>query len=393
MSENEGLDKGKESVSKIPIQEFHLIPKGSYENESSNDEIDIFQLLTIIWNERKTILFFLGVSFILGIIVIVFTPKEYLSSAKLMPEYSTESQSSTSRLLQQYGGLFGLNNASYNSSSNAIRVDLYPQIVSSFGFQDNIAQQKFYYSDYDTSATLYEFYSEIKKQSVPQLLHKYTFGLPSTVIRSFINEDKSINETEADSIGYEIVRMSKSQVSIIDNLKDRVKASLDEQTGIITISARMNDPELAANVAKYTVESLTKYLTDYRTEKVLRDLNYIETQLGFAKERFELTQLTLAEFRDSNQGPLTARAKTEEQRLNSEYDIAFNIYNTLTQQFEEAKLKVQEETPVFKVLQPVRVPVRDESNGVFVLILFLISGLFLSFLWLMFNNLIKTKFS
>ncbi|MDZ7808047.1 MAG: hypothetical protein U5K71_13160 [Gracilimonas sp.] len=66
-----------------------------------------------------------------------------------------------------------------------------------------------------------------------------------------------------------------------------------------------------------------------------------------------MAQIALADFRDSNQGALTNRARTQEQQLQSEYDLAFNLYNGLTQEYEQAKLRVQEETPVFKVLQPV----------------------------------------
>jgi uncharacterized protein involved in exopolysaccharide biosynthesis len=152
----------------------------------------------------------------------------------------------------------------------------------------------------------------------------------------------------------------------------------------------MRDPELAAKMTKYAIEELTLYLTDYRTEKVLIDLDFVETQLASAKERFEEAQLNLADFDDSNQGNLTARARTERQRLQSEYDIAVNVYNTLTQQYEEAKLKVQEETPVFKVLQPVQVPVNDETSGSMVLFVFVLLSGIASLGWIFLSKLIMS---
>ena len=63
----------------------------------------------------------------------------------------------------------------------------------------------------------------------------------------------------------------------------------------------------------------------------------MEEQLATAEARFEEAQLTLAEFRDSNQGTLSAKAQTEEQRLNSEYQIAFNLYNGLTSAIRRGK--------------------------------------------------------
>lgn len=360
-------EKKKSSKEDFPIQEYRLIPDNKFDSTDNNkDEIDILELVRVLWGSRKIIFRFGIVGVLLGISLALFIPKEYVSFATLMPEYNTESASGgASRLLQQYGGLIGLSGGTYNSASNAIRVDLYPEIVASLSFQDKLARQEFYFSEYDTTVSIYKYYLDIKSAGFFGTLSKYTIGLPGVIKKSIKGEEdkSSIGSVKND----EIVRLSKRQMDIINILRERVTVNLNEESGIISVSAKMSDPELAAEVAKFTVEELTSYLTDYRTEKVQRDLDYIEEQLQTAEERFEVTQFTLAEFRDSNQGTLTARARTEEQRLNSEYDVAFNVYNTLTQQYEEAKLKVQEETPVFKVLQPVQVPVNDNRSGVMVL--------------------------
>jgi uncharacterized protein involved in exopolysaccharide biosynthesis len=102
----------------------------------------------------------------------------------------------------------------------------------------------------------------------------------------------------------------------------------------------------------------------------------VEEQLVTAKIRFEEAQQALAEFRERYQGSLSIRNQTEEQRLQSEYQVAFNLYNGFTQQFEEARLKVQEETPVFKTLEPVQVPLNDETSGAMILLVFImLSGI------------------
>ncbi len=122
---------------------------------------------------------------------------------------------------------------------------------------------------------------------------------------------------------------------------------------------------------------------------MLRDLTFVEEQLATAEARFEEAQLTLAEFRDSNQGVLSARAQTVEQPLNSEYQIAFNLYNGLTQQYEEAKLKVQEETPMFKTLEAVQVPLEDETSGAMILIVFIMLSGIGSVGWIFVHPLIE----
>lgn len=382
-TQGDGSPKKKRTAGEgFPIQEYRLVPVDEYESGyQEDDEIDLLELAKTIWENRKTIYRFVAAGAVLGVLVALLSPKEYVSTATLMPEYSTESQGGAASLLQRYGGLIGLSGGTYSANSNAIRVDLYPQIVASLTFQDKLARQEFYFPEEGVTASLYEYFMEIRSPGVVGTVMEYTIGLPGKILEAF-KEEQSVSPFNADSSELRIVELSKKEMEVIEELRSRVTASLNEETGVVSVSAKMGNPRLAAEIAKYTIEELTEYLTEYRTEKVLIDLEFIEEQLQKAKERFEQAQLALADFRDSNQGNLTARARTEEQRLQSEYDIAFNVYNTLTQQYEEAKLKVQEETPVFKVLQPVQVPVEDETSGLMILIVFVMLSGIVSLGWI-----------
>lgn len=369
------------SSDELPVQEYRLIPADESDYSESEYDIDFIELIKTIWGNRTTIYRFVAIGFVIGTLVVLLTPKEYVSSATLIPEYSTESQGGASSLLKQYGGLLGIGGGgSYSASSNAIRVDLYPLIVQSLTFQQKLAEQEFYFPEEDTTASLFEYYNSIKSYGFFRTISKYTIGLLSKAIAALSSEEGEKFEI-SQSNGSEIILLTKEEAEVIKDLRSRVNASLNEESGIITVSAKMGNPKLAAEVAKYAIDELTAYLIEYRTEKVTLDLDFIEEQLAKSKERFQEAQLALAEFRDGNQGNLTARAQTEEQRLNSEYDLAFNLYNSFTQQFEEARLKVQEQTPVFKVLQPVQVPIKDETSGIVVLIVFIILSIVVSVFW------------
>ncbi|MDZ7692664.1 MAG: hypothetical protein U5K69_16310 [Balneolaceae bacterium] len=98
------------------------------------------------------------------------------------------------------------------------------------------------------------------------------------------------------------------------------------------------------------------------------DLEFAEQQMERAEQRFQEIQTKLAEFRDSNVNLATARAQTREQQLQSEYDLAFNVYNSLAQQVEQARMRVQEQTPVVSILQPIQIPIDDTTSGLMILI-------------------------
>ena len=392
LSKDNLIEENEESLSNKTkndkIQEYKLIPVDSSENDV---EIDILELLSIVWKNRKPIFKFVGVGIAVGLFVAFFSQKEYEAYSTLMPEYSTEGQGGAASLLQQYGGLIGLGNGSYNSNSNAIRVDLYPKIVESISFQKDLIYEEFYFSEYDTTVTIFDFFVKVKDPDIVYLAKSYTIKLPFTILGWVLSEEpkeKVIIEESSQSSDNEnsesnILSLSQLESDIIANTKERISVQLDQESGIMSVSVLMPDPVAASQIAEFTIKELTRYLTEYRTEKVLTDLEFIEEQLSKADERFKKTQIALADFRDSNQGSLTAKARTEEQRLNSEYDISFNLKNSLTQRYEESKLKVQEETPIFKTLQPIQVPLEESypKRSLTIILYFMMSG-FLSLMWI-----------
>ncbi len=369
-------------------QEYKIVP-ADYGHRYERDEIDLLEIAKTIWHNRMFIVKMVLFGAILGVFVAILSPKEYKSTATLMPEYSTESQSGASSLLRQYGGLLGMSGGSYTSNSNAIRVDLYPNIVQSSNFQLKLMNQPFYFSDIDAKATLFEYYKDFNSPGILALLAEYTIRLPGKILGAILPKNELMTSVSEESKESMVLNLSKHEVAVINILRQKITASLNEESGIVSVSVTLPDNVAAAAVTEYTITELTEYLTEYRTEKVLRDLTFVEEQLATAKDRFEKAQLTLAEFRDSNQGTLSAKAQTEEQRLNSEYQIAFNLYNGLTQQYEEAKLKVQEETPLFKTLEAVKVPLVDETSGAVIISIFIMLSGIGSIGWIFIQPLIE----
>ena len=383
-------NKVSSSAPKLPQlpQEYKIVP-ADFGYHYDEDEIDLFELVKAIWIKRMFIVKIVVIGGIVGVLAALLSPKEYKSTATLMPEYSTESQGGASSLLRQYGGLLGMSGGTYASNSNAIRVDLYPNIVQSTNFQLKLMDQPFYFSDIDATATLFEYYTELNSPGILGFLAAYTIGLPGKIFGAILPKKELMTSAPGETKESMVLNLTKDEVDVISFLRQKITASLDEESGIVSVSVTLPDNIAAAAVTEYTITELTEYLTEYRTEKVLRDLTFVEEQLAMAKARFEEAQLTLAEFRDSNQGTLSAKAQTEEQRLNSEYQVAFNLYNGLTQQYEEAKLKVQEETPVFKTLEAVQVPLEDETSGTMILLMYILISGIASIGWVFVHPLIE----
>lgn len=112
----------------------------------------------------------------------------------------------------------------------------------------------------------------------------------------------------------------------------------------------------AAQLGQSALILLQSYITKYKIEKAQEQLNFIQERFEVKKAEFEQAQLNLARFRDRNKFMSMAIAKTEEERLQSEYQITFSVYNELAKQLETAKIQVKEETPVLTVIEPITIP-------------------------------------
>ena len=77
-----------------------------------------------------------------------------------------------------------------------------------------------------------------------------------------------------------------------------------------------------------------------------------------ARDKYYEAQQRYARYMDENQALSRRSFRTEQERLQNEMTLAFNLYNQTAQQLQLARAKVQELTPVYAVVQPATVPLR-----------------------------------
>ena len=188
-------------------------------------------------------------------------------------------------------------------------------------------------------------------------------------------------------------RLSRDEYDSMEALTQRISADVDSKTSVITLSVTMQDPMVSALLADTVAERLKNYVTDYRTNKAREDLKYIEAPNEEAKNDYYAAQQRYADYIDKNHGIVLRSGRTEEERLQNEASLAFNLYNSTAQQLQRAKAKVQEITPVYTVVQPASVPLRPSKPSK---ILILIGITFLSAVaasaWILFGRNLVASF-
>jgi uncharacterized protein involved in exopolysaccharide biosynthesis len=181
--------------------------------------------------------------------------------------------------------------------------------------------------------------------------------------------------------------LTKKQEELSKKVSKRVSATIDKKSGIVTITSQMPDPVVAATTANQTLNYLTTYVTNYRTGKSRKQVQFLSQQVNNARHRYQAAEFALSSYRDRNRSLFLETAKIEEQRLQADYLLAQTVYNDLSKQLEQARIKVQEESPVFQILEPAQVPLlKSGPKRTLIILAFAAIGGILGFLYALFST-------
>jgi uncharacterized protein involved in exopolysaccharide biosynthesis len=334
--------------------------------EQETDVISInFKALWHILKKEKWLIIGITIFFTVAGAIVAFSLKEeFKSEGKILPEVQSKGGS-----MGQFAGLAALAGVDLGSASggaDAVRPDLYPDVLKSTPFFLRLFQEKVIDSN--------------NKQMLFQTFYN------KEVLDGKLKE-KDQKDKFPKSANY--ISFNRQTEKNIRDLKERILCTYDKKVGVISISVKMPDPVVAANVARFSMNYLTDYIINYRTEKQKRDLDFLAERLNAAKGKYYITQSQKASYTD--QMPLNAlrlqSADLQRERLESEYKISSSFYNSLLQKYEEAKLKMQQETPVIKVLEPPVVPnLKTEPKKSLYLAGAFLLGFLLSLISVIFKN-------
>jgi len=301
-------------------------------------------------DNKRVLLYWVLVSLVVGVLIALSVPKKYSVLTKLAPELSNNAVNRLTSLSQ----LAGLNSAILGST-DAVYPMVYPDIVNSTEFIVDLFNTPVTYKQKkeEVDTTLYEYILNNQKSSVIGTVISSPFILAGWVKSWFVPEEEENQEKPVDSF-----HLTKEQFRVAKIIRNSIEATIDKKTMVVSIVVSMQDPVVAAQVSKAINENLQAYVTRYRTEKAKMDVDYYRKLYDESKQNYYACQSKYARYVDLNHGAVMQRVKIEEARLQNEANLAFQLYNSCTQQLQNAEAKVQQETPAFVQIIPPTVPLR-----------------------------------
>ena len=347
-------------------------------------EIDLMDLLRKVIGIRKKIYKAAGIGLIIGVIVAISIPKQYTVEVTLSPEMGNDKAGGLSGLAASFLG----SGVTMGDGTDALNASLSADIVSSTPFLLELSAMEIPVTKNEVM-TLNTYLDE---ETSPWW--SYVIGFPGMVIggvKSLFTEEDEIASFDKTSQG--AIELSKKESKKIAALKKMITASVDKKTSMTSVTATFQDPKIAAVVADSVVKKLQEYIIDYRTFKAKEDCIYLEKLFKERQQEYYIAQKKYADYLDSHDNLILQSVRAEQERLQNDMSLAYQVYSQVASQLQVARAKVQEEKPVFAVVEPAVVPLYPSgtSSKVYVLVFVFLSVCIVIF-WNLFGKDFLSKF-
>lgn len=322
-------------------------------------QIDWMGILRQVLAIHKKLYKAAAVGVVLGILIALGTPKQYTVSITLSPEMgSSKSGSGLASMAASFlGGSIG------SDSPDALNATLTPDIVTSTPFLMELFDARVVSQDKQIDTTFTAYLDEQKSSWMGYVLKAP--GMAISGIKSLFSEKKEKTETIQEGT----IELNEEDAAKLEGLRQQIMADVDKKTAITTLSVTLQDPKVTATIADSVVSKLQQYITAYRTRKAKEDCQYLEKLYKERQQEYYDAQQRYARYVDANSNVVFQSTLAERERLQNDMNLAYQVYSQVAQQLQVARAKVQEEKPVFAVVEPAVVPLNPSGTSRKVIVL------------------------
>lgn len=323
-------------------------------------QIDWMGILRQVLAIRKKLYIAAAAGLVLGILIALGTPKQYTVSITLSPEMgSGKSGSGLASMAASFlGGSVG------SDSPDALNATLAPDIVASTPFLLELFDARVVSQDKQIDTTFTAYLDEQKSSWM-----SYALGIPSMAIGGIKSLFSNEKQEKTETIQNGAIELNEEEAAKLKILRQQITTEVDKKTSITTLTVTLQDPKVTATIADSVVSKLQQYITTYRTSKAKEDCQYLEKLYKERQQEYYDAQQRYAHYVDANSNVVFQSTLAERERLQNDMSLAYQVYSQVAQQLQVARAKVQEEKPVFAVVEPAVVPLNPSGTSRKVIVL------------------------
>jgi uncharacterized protein involved in exopolysaccharide biosynthesis len=150
---------------------------------------------------------------------------------------------------------------------------------------------------------------------------------------------------------------------LIDKVTDMIDPTVAQKTGVVRVNVSAPDPILAQQLDSALLFQLNRFNLESRQSQAAAERRFTEQRLAEVRAALRVAEDRLRAFLESNRDyGRSPQLSVQQERLSRDVTVQQQLFLTLTQAYEQAKIEEVRDTPVITVLERPEVPVRPDSR-------------------------------
>lgn len=169
----------------------------------------------------------------------------------------------------------------------------------------------------------------------------------------------------------------------IEELRNRINVSADLETNVVSFSVTTPWADLSRQIADRILSLVHQFNVETRQSQASAERDFLAERVEEAEEELKAAEDSLEDFLQSNRQYQNSPALTlEYDRLQRRVDLQQQVYSSLAESYEQAKISEVRSTPVLTVVEPPGAPTRPDSKLLMVkVILAMMAGFVVAVFW------------
>ena len=276
-----------------------------------NESISLAALAGVLARSAYWIVACATIALIIAVGVALFAPREYTTHVSFVPEGHRGSSSA--------GGLaaqLGIASGADASQSPAFYVDL-------LGTREILRR-----------VALFDYTTRSKRGTLPVILGS---GAPGSA------------EAVDDAIGF---------------LRGALIPGLSPQTGVVTVKVTTEDPSLSAQIGAHVLEAVDEFNRENARNQAAQQREFTQQRLNEFRDALRGAEENLQAFLQRNRdAAVSSEAAFQRERLAREVTLRQQLYITVTQAFEQARMEESRDAPQIRTIERADPPLHPDPRG------------------------------
>jgi uncharacterized protein involved in exopolysaccharide biosynthesis len=190
-------------------------------------------------------------------------------------------------------------------------------------------------------------------------------GALADTVFEFQRDTGRVRATLAEVFGISGPTPALQREKVIRRLASRITAVPVVKTGVVRIRASVEAPDLSRQMVRVILDRLNAFNLVTRQSQAGAERRFMETRLDTAGTELRAAEDRLQGFlqrnRDYRNSP---ELSFQQDRLSRDVQMRQQVYTTLAQAYEQAKIEEVRDTPVITVVEQPELPARPDSRGI-----------------------------